>query len=781
MSGRENFEFTLKDEAILGETIVVSTTRVGDKMPFTYNNISEDEIEKNNFGQDMPFLLRYTPSTVVTSDAGAGFGYTGIRIRGSDATRTNVVINDIPLNDSESQGTFWVDLPDFASSINSIQIQRGVGTSTNGAGAFGATVSLDTKGYESESSVSLDNVIGTFNTRKHTLNLNSGLLGGHWNFEGRFSLIKSDGYVDRASSDLKSMYLSGGYYDSKMSIQGIAFIGKEITYQSWFGTPEARVNGDEEALQEHYNNNVGVLYNSVADSINLFESDRRYNYYLYENEVDNYRQDHYQLHLSRLIGADWNINLTGHYTKGQGYFEQFRNKDSFSDYGLANIEIANLSVPVDLLDAFLENPPLVINEDASAELIGFSSNPITGDTVADLNIAIRETDLVRRRWLDNDFYGAVFSIQKQFEKLNFTLGGAHHVYDGLHFGEIIWAKYSSTFNLGDHYYDGVAKKTDSNIYTKGIFDLNDKISLYGDLQYRLIDYTTNGVDNDLVSYDVDAQFNFFNPKVGVNYFVNPQNELYASLALANKEPNRSDFIDALDGAPPRHETLYDVEFGYKRTRDRYFFNANLYYMFYKDQLVPTGALNDVGAVLRTNVDDSYRAGIELQSAYQISPQFNLSAFATFSQNKIKSFDEIAYDYTNGFDVLSIPHNDTDIAFSPNVIAGGSFSFIPVLNKAGRLLELTLYAKHVGSQFLDNTSNDERMLDGYFVSDLLLRYEFNPSFVKRAALSLKINNLFNSLYANNGYTYSYVFGDLITENFLYPQAGLNFLAGLKFEF
>ena len=780
VSGRESMEFTLIEEAIYGEAVVVSSTRIGEKMPFTYSNISKEEIEKHNLGQDMPFLLRYTPSTVVTSDAGAGFGYTGIRIRGSDATRTNVVINDIPLNDSESQGTFWVDLPDFASSTNSIQIQRGVGTSTNGAGAFGATVSLDTKGYEEEASVSFDNVLGSFNTRKHTLNLNSGLLKGHWSFNGRFSLIKSDGYIDRASSDLRSMYLSGGYFDNNTSIQGIAFIGEERTFQSWFGTPEARVNGDLEALEEHYNNNIGVLYHTEEDRENLFNSDRRYNYYLYENEVDNYRQDHYQLHINRLLGDGWNLNLSGHYTKGFGFFEQFRRDDSFTDYGLPNIELADIGVPIDLLESALENPPLIDQPDASAELTGFSTSP-SGDSLALLNIAIRETDLVRRRWLDNDFYGGVFSLYKDFEFGKITLGGSHHIYDGGHFGEIIWSQYASGASLGDRYYEGTARKNDSNIYLKGIINVNDKLSLYGDVQYRLIDYVTNGVDNDLVNYNINEQFNFFNPKVGFNYFLTNRDEFYASFAIANKEPNRSDFIDALDGASPKHETLDDIEVGYKRKSDKYFFDANLYYMLYNNQLVPTGALNDVGAVLRTNVDDSFRAGIELQSMYKITEQFQLGAYATFSQNKILAFDEISYDYTNGFEVLEIPHEGTDIAFSPNVIAGGNVTFIPFSNEQGQHLELSLLGKHVGDQFLDNTSNDDRKLDGYFVSDLLIRYEFAPKFFERAALSLKVNNVFDARYSNNGYTYSFIFGDLITENFLYPQAGINFLAGLKLDF
>ncbi len=781
LQGREQRDFTLIDEAIYGETVVISSTRIGERMPFTYSNIEKEEIDRNNLGQDMPFLLRHTPSTVVTSDAGAGFGYTGIRIRGSDATRTNVVINDIPLNDAESQGTFWVDLPDFASSTKSIQVQRGVGTSTNGAGAFGATVSLDSKGYQTESSVSLDNVFGSFNTRKHSLNLNSGLLKDHWSFEGRFSLINSDGYIDRASADLKSAYFSGGYFDNNTSVQAIAFTGKEITYQAWNGTPESRINGSDEELAEHIANNEGSIYETEEDLANILESGRRYNYYLYENEVDDYRQDHYQLHFNQLLGEGLDLSVSGHYTKGKGFFEQFRNKESFQDYGLPNIDLFEISVPINLLETFLENPPLINNPDASATLIGYSENPMTGDSLADLNVAIRETDLVRRRWLDNDFYGVVVNLKKDFENFKLSIGGAQHIYEGLHFGEIIWADYASDSFVGDNYYEGTSTKKDFNVYAKGIYLLNDKLSLFADLQYRGIDYVTSGVDNDLVNYNIDVDFQFFNPKFGFNYLISPQDEVYASFAVANKEPNRSDFIDALDGTNPRAENLSDIEVGYKRKYDKYFFDANVYYMLYRDQLVATGALNDVGSVVRMNIEDSYRAGLEIQTAYEFNANFSLGAFATFSQNKIKSFEETVYDYTNGFDVLKISHDETDISFSPNLIAGGSINFSPISKSERQNISFSLLPKYVGSQFLDNTSNDNRALDAYFVSDLLCRFELKPSFVKKMVLSIKVNNVFNELYSNNGYTYSYVFGDTITENFLYPQAGINFLAGLKIDF
>ncbi len=727
-----NLEITVTASSNFLKTVEVNSLRVEQEAPFSFENIDEEEIRKANLGQDIPYLLRNTPSVVVTSDAGAGIGYTGIRVRGSDATRTNVVINDIPLNDSESQGTFWVNLPDLASSTNSIQIQRGVGASTNGAGAFGASVHIDTKGYEKDAFVELSNTLGSFNTRKHTLNLNSGLLKNNLVFSGRLSLINSDGYVDRATSDLRSAFLSAGYFVDDFSVQAIAMLGKERTFQSWFGTPEALVEGDRDALTTHYFNNVGVLYNTVEDSINLFTSDRRYNYYLYEDEVDDYRQDHYQVHINKQFLKGVSGKLAFHYTRGRGFFEQFRFNDDLADYGLPNVVIGG--------EEF------------------FSTN------------------LVRRRWLDNDFYGAVASVNFGNEKTDVTIGGAVHRYDGDHFGEIIQADLETIVNEGANYYDGVARKDDANIYAQLDHSLSDKLSAYVDLQFRAIDYTTTGVDNDLVSYDVDETFGFFNPKVGLTYRVAKNQLLYSSLGVANKEPSRSDFIDAFENEQPTHETLYDLELGYKKLAGDFLLNANLYYMSYDNQLVPTGELNDVGATIRRNVDDSFRAGIEINGSYQINDMFIFGANATLSQNKINFFNEVIYDYTNGFEVITNGFENTDIAFSPNVIAGAQLIARPIEN-----FEIGLYPKYVGRQFLDNTSNEDRALDSYLVTDLLGQYIIPSKRFKEISVNLKVNNLFNTLYSANGYTYSFVFGDLITENFLYPQAGTNFLAGLTIRF
>ena len=732
LSGDLNLDIVMSKDLNLLQTVEVNSLRVEQEAPFSFDNVNEDEIRKANLGQDLPYLLRNTPSVVVTSDAGAGVGYTGIRVRGSDATRTNVVINDIPLNDSESQGTFWVNLPDLASSTKGIQIQRGVGASTNGAGAFGASVHVDTKGYEKEAFAELSNTFGSFNTRKHTLNLNSGLLKNNLVFSGRLSLIQSDGYVDRATSDLRSGYFSAGYFVDDFSVQAIAMLGKERTYQSWFGTPQSRVEGDIDGLTEHYNNNIGVLYNTVEDSINLFESDRRFNYYTYEDEVDDYRQDHYQVHINKQFQKGVSAKLAFHYTKGKGFFEQFRLNDDLADYGIPNVVLDG--------EEF------------------FSTN------------------LVRRRWLDNDFYGTVASINFGNDKTDVTIGGAFHRYDGDHFGEIIQADLSEIVVDGSNYYEGVARKDDANIYAQVDYRLSDKLNAYADLQFRGIDYNTTGTDNDLVNYDVDENFGFFNPKIGLTYAIAKNQLFYTSFGVANKEPSRSDFIDAFENEQPTHETLYDLELGYKKLAGAFLLNANVYYMSYDNQLVPTGELNDVGAIVRRNVEDSYRAGVELSGSYQINDMFSFGANATFSQNKINSFNEVLADFTNGFELIINNFENTDISFSPNVIAGAQLVAKPLDN-----LEIGLYPKYVGRQFLDNTSNENRALDSYLVTDLLGQFTIPSSKFKEISLSLKVNNLFNTLYSANGYTYSFIFGDLITENFLYPQAGTNFLAGLTIRF
>ncbi|MEQ8924180.1 MAG: TonB-dependent receptor [Fulvivirga sp.] len=725
LSEQRRLEVKLKPEAFLTDEVVVSSTRASEDTPMTYTAVDKQDIESLNFGQDLPFILNFTPSLVTTSDAGAGIGYTGLRIRGTDATRINVTINGIPLNDSESQGVFWVNTPDLASSTDNIQIQRGVGTSTNGAGAFGGTVNLQTNTRRSEAYADIINSFGSFNSRRHTLGFGTGLFNDHWTIDGRLSKIESDGYIDRATSDLHSYYFAGGFYKGKTMIKAILFGGAERTYQSWYGTPEAVLENDIEGIEAVISNN-GL---NALQAENIRTSGRTFNWYLYDNQVDDYKQDHYQLHISQELSPNLLANISGHYTYGRGFFEQYRYDDDFEDYNLDNTIIGN-------------------------------------DTIT-------SSDIVRRRWLDNDFYGITYSLNYTNDALDLTFGGAINRYDGDHFGELIWAQFANNFQPEDQYYFNVGIKDDFNSFIKANYSFSDRLSGYLDLQYRYIGYKTNGIDNDLVPIDVDEEFNFFNPKFGAFYQLNAQNSVYASFAVANREPVRSDFIDS--PTKPKSERLNNLEIGYKFVNNKMQLGINGYYMGYKDQLILTGELNDVGASVRTNVDNSYRAGLEFVGGAQLTKRLNWQANLTLSRNRIEEFNEILYDYGPNFDEFNIitnSYSDTDIAFSPNVIAGSQLSYSPVNNG-----QITLLTKYVGEQFLDNTSNSNRMLDSYLVNDLRLSYTVLSRQFRELTFTFMINNLFDELYASNGYTFGYFAGanSEIRENYLYPQATRNFMA------
>jgi iron complex outermembrane receptor protein len=718
---------SMKPLPYVTDEVVVTATRLSPKAPATFQNIDKKELEKLNFGQDLPFLLNWTPSLIATSDAGAGVGYTGMRIRGSDQTRINVTVNGIPINDSESQGVFWVNMPDLASSLSSIQIQRGLGSSTNGSGAFGASVNLETNNAEPEAGGAIDNSYGSFNTRKHTVEFNSGILKNGFAIEGRLSNIQSDGFIDRASSDLRSYYLAGGYYGKKTMVKAITFSGAERTYQSWYGTPQSRIENDVEGMLEHAANE-GY---SDEQTQSLLNSGRTYNFYLYENEVDDYQQDHYQLHLVHEFTSALKLSLAGHYTYGRGFFEQSRSGDDFSDYGL--------------------------------------ENPIIGiDTIT-------ETDLIRRRWLDNDFYGATYSLDYSKGGHKLTLGGGLHFYRGDHFGEIVWAEYSQDIDHLQQYYFNVGNKDDYSVYGKWEY-ATGKWNFMADIQYRRVDYETNGIDNDQVAIDVTRSFDFFNPKVGARYDLNNRNAFYVYLGRGNREPVRNDFIDALEGTNPEAETLNNLEVGYTYKTESFQLNLNGYAMIYENQLVLTGELNDVGSSIRRNVDDSYRLGIEADATVQIAKNLWLNANLTLSRNRIGRFDEVVYDYTNGFDVLVNEFENTDISFSPEIISAGRLIYQPLKG-----LELMLISKYVGDQYLDNTSNEAKRIDAYWVNDFRIGYKIKNVLFKEIEVSLLVNNILNAEYSSNGYTYSYVVGDPITENFFYPQAGTNFLAGLRLSF
>ncbi|MEC7754589.1 TonB-dependent receptor [Roseivirga sp. UBA1976] len=715
------------------QDVIVTGTRANEKTPTTFTNVSAEEIEKQNLGQDLPFLLNWTPSVVVTSDAGAGVGYTGIRVRGSDPTRINVTINGIPVNDSESQGVYWVNMPDFASSTSSIQVQRGVGTSTNGAGAFGASINLLTNGVSSVPKAQVNTSVGSYNTQKYNAIYSTGLLANNWAFEGRLSRIASDGYIDRASSDLESYYVSGGYFGKKTSLQLIHFAGNEKTYQSWWGTPEARLRNDAAGIEEVIANNG---YNA-QQAANLRNSGRTFNYYLYDNQVDNYGQDHYQLHFSQNLAEGWNLNTALHYTRGAGFFEEFKDDEDLVDYGLQEVTVGNST--------------------------------------------ISSTDLIRRRWLDNDFYGITYDLNYEASKVQATLGGAFNEYDGLHFGEVIWARYASNGDIRHRWYESRSDKTDFNTYLKVNLQATEQLNLFADAQIRTVRYRGKGTDNDLRTIDFDHNYTFFNPKFGLTYNLSEQTALYGSFAVGNKEPNRSDIIDAVPGTAPSHETLNNIEFGFRKRTARAAFEVNYYLMDYKNQLVLTGDVNDVGAGIRTNVPDSYRMGVELAGGMQVAEWFKWQANLTLSRNKIKAFEEIIYDYGPAFDEFNevrTQFNDTDISFSPNVIAGAQLTFTPAQS-----FEVSLLSKYVGDQYLDNTSNENRKIDAFFVNDVRFNYTLATRFIRQIDLSLLVNNIFNVEYESNGYTFGY-YGGLdyeVRENYYYPQAGTNFLFSVGFNF
>ncbi|HZH54556.1 MAG TPA: TonB-dependent receptor, partial [Sphingobacteriaceae bacterium] len=688
----------------LTEEVIVQATRASENSATTYRNVSRAELAKNNLGQDLTYLLDQTPGVVVTSDAGAGVGYTGIRVRGSDPTRVNVTINGVPLNNPESMGAFLINLPDFASSVDNIQLQRGVGTSTNGAGAFGASMNIQTTSLEAEPYAELDNSFGSYNTLKNTVRLGTGLLNERFSFDGRLSQIKSDGYIDRAFSDLQSFFLTGAWHGQNHLLRANVFSGKEKTYQAWNGVPEE-----------------------------MLETNRRYNEFTYENQTDNYVQTHYQLHYAQGLSPKTHLNAALHYTRGAGYYEEFRENDSFSRYGLEDLNIGGTT--------------------------------------------INSSDLVRRRWLDNHFYGATWSLTHHLsQKLDLTLGGAYNDYIGGHYGEVIWARFASDGNLGDRYYEDEGLKDDFNIFAKAEYQAAD-FSLYADVQYRTIRYTFVGYDRNLVQLDQTDHLHFFNPKIGMTYRLSDQSQVYTSVAIANKEPIRDDYVDSSVSSRPKPEQLRNIEAGYRISGSRYRLGANVYGMFYKNQLILTGMINDVGEANRQNVEDSYRIGLELDAQWQPFRQLTWSATAAFSDNQIRNFTEYVdlHDYSGQ---QSISYDKTHIALSPAFVGSSEIAYRPVSS-----FELALISKYVSRQYLDNTTSLDRSLDAFFVNNLRVAYTTSYRGAKEVGLTLALNNIFGEKYAANGYTWGHLNedGSRASYNYYYPQATANFLLGLHLKF
>ncbi|MGB2138305.1 MAG: TonB-dependent receptor [Flavobacteriales bacterium] len=702
------------------QEVHINALRATPQTPMSYSNIGAQQLDEQNLGQDIPYMLSLTPSVVTTSDAGAGIGYTGFRVRGSDPTRINVTIDGIPLNDPESQGVWWVNMPDFTSSVEDIQIQRGVGTSTNGAGAFGASINLKTQSLRAKPYATTSNTIGSYSTLKNNVEFGTGLLADKFTLDGRLSRISSDGYIDRATSDLKSLYLSGAYYGTDEVLKLSVISGKEKTYQAWNGVPLSYLDDD---------------------------SLRTYNSYTYENETDNYWQDHYMLHYNKQLANSGTFNLGLHFTHGEGYYEQYKNGQDFADYGLNNVIVGN-------------------------------------DTLT-------ETDLIRRKWLDNDFYGAVFSYNNRKDKLDYTIGGGWNTYDGRHYGVVRWAEYASNSQIDHIYYDNDGIKTDFNLYAKGHYQYSDDVTVYADLQHRQIDYSFLGKDENGAERNDTVNFEFFNPKFGAYYQIDNKSSAFASFAIANREPNRSDFVESSPNSRPLHETLYDTEVGYKMEGSNFAFSATAYYMIYENQLILTGKINDVGAYTRENVDYSERKGIELEAGVKINPKWSWSANATFSENTIAHYTE----YVDNWDTWgqeSKSYSNTSIAFSPDMIWASQLDYQFKDN-----IEVQFISKYVDEQFIDNTSSDDRKLDAYLVHHARLIWDIESELFKSARLSLQVNNLLDEKYVNNAWVYRFKSDGYdprpddpyVTANSeggydmagYFPQAKRNFLLGLSLSF
>ena len=684
------------------DEVLVRSVRVEADSPITHSNVSKEELQKRNLGQDIPILLNYQPSVVTTSDAGAGIGYTGIRIRGVDAQSTNITINGIPYNDQESLGTFWVNLPDFTSSVENLQIQRGVGTSTNGSGAFGASVNILTDAVSDSAYGEIANAFGSYNSRKHNVKFSTGKLNNHFELSGRLSQINSDGYVDRAFSDLKSYFIQGAYVSETSLIKAITFGGHERTYQAWYGL-----------------------------TIEELEEDRTQNPYEYENEIDNYKQDHYQLHWNEKWSNYWSSNIGLNYTYGRGYFEQYREDDDVSTYG-------GIVIP---------------------DVDG-------GDT----------TDLIRRRWLDNDFYVINVSANYRKNEVNLQFGASISDYDGDHYGEVIWARsLSENAAIRDRYYEGNGRKKEFSLFAKSTYRLNDALTLFGDLQLRKVSYKTKGITSDLVNMKIDENYNFFNPKAGISYQLNNNNNFYFSYARGNREPSRSDFENNPNIKP---EQLNDFELGWRLKKSGFGLSTNVYYMHYNEQLVMTGAIDDVGAPVRDNSGESYRLGLEvaaditlLKDLLYFQPNFTLSS------NKNK---EVFYIY----DGALTNFGETNLAFSPSLVSAANIVYNPAKN-----LSISFLQKYVGEQYMGNIDSEGSKLDAYYVADLNINYELKlKSIFKSIVFSALVNNIFDSEYVSNGYWYTYDdnWSDpnattTIEGAGYYPQATRNFLIGATIKF
>ena len=706
--------------------VTVTSIRANQQSAVTFSDIKSAEIEKRNLGQDIPYLLSLTPSFITTSDAGTGVGYTGFRVRGTDANRVNITVNGVPLNDPESHGVFFVNMPDFASSLSSVQVQRGVGTSTNGAAAFGASINMQTEGLQTKPYAEVNSSFGSYNTNKNTLKAGTGLLNDHWAFDARLSNVTSDGYIQRAWVDMKSYYFSGGYFNGNTALKFITFGGKEKTYQAWNGVSAENLATDR-------------TYNELGKY-----TDVNGNTQYYSDQTDNYNQTHYQLHLNQVFTPELYLNATAHYTRGKGYYEEYKSDRYYDEYSMI---------------------PAVVD----------------GET-------LYTTDLVRRKWLDNHFGGLTFALNYDKENVKASLGGGLNRYDGEHYGQVLWARYANNLDPEHAYYLSHSVKDDANIYAKTVVTLLGQLYATADLQYRYIHHTMNG-ENDKFDWnnmtmrplDIDKTFHFFNPKIGLTWKINQSSDMYGSFSIANREPTRNNFTEAGINEKPVSERLYDTELGYRFVSSRFSASANAYYMKYKNQLVLTGKVSEIGELLTSNMPDSYRAGFELIAGVKITDNLKWDGNVSLSQNKILNYQDVAYvwdaDWSISDEVIT-SFESTDIAYSPNIVANSIFTW------QIKQFEVGFNSVYVGKQYLDNTSSNDRAIDAYFVNNLILKYSVPVKKLKALDFQLMINNLFNETYETNGYAWSeYYEGDdtRYSYKYLFPQAPTRFLASVTLKF
>jgi len=711
---------TLLSKTFLTEDVLITATRAGEHYPIAYSTVDNESLRKQNTGHDLPYLLSLTPSLVETSESGNGVGYTSLRIRGTDGNRINVSIDGIPLNDAESQQVFWVDLPDLASSVENIQIQRGAGTSSNGAGAFGATISLQTTNPENEPYAEINSSIGSFNTIKNMVSAGTGLLAGKFAVQMRYSGLHSDGFIERTDSDHRSAFISGIYKSGRSRLKANIILGEEHTSIGWWGVPK-------DSLESNRKYNPSGEFTDEAGV-------KRY----YKNESDNYLQNHYQLIYSLKSDNNLSLHTALHYTKGKGYYEEYKEDQLLTDYGLTVLTI--------------------------------------GDSL------ISQTDLIRRKWMSNDFYGLVYSLKYQNDKIEAIAGGGMNLYLGDHFGKIIWMRNAGPVEKDYQWYFNSSRKGEISAYGKVNYSLSEKTTIFGDIQFRYLHYNMLGYDDDLKDIGQKHNFGFFNPKAGIFFSITPEQDAYFSFSIANREPTRADYKEAAGdlNSTPKPETLYDSEMGYKLRSENFSLAINLYGMIYRDQLVPTGELSNVGYSIMTNVEKSYRAGLEMTAGIKPSEFIEWNMNMTLSSNKILDFIEYYTDYNTSdwsSEYLNKNLGKVDIAYSPSVIWTSDLGV-----KIYRGIDLHLISKYVGKQYFDNTMNLSRSINPYFVNNIRVDLEPQIRNIKRLDFQFLINNFLNEIYESNAYGGNwYEDGIEQTWSYYFPQAGRNFMFKIGIRF